>query len=104
MEYDAGDEKKVRKRKTKADIERERQVEELKKLLEDKGSRYFLWRLLEYCQVFHTTSYHDPTALAINSGKRDPGIWVIAEIFEANPNAYTLMRQEAQEREKYVRK
>lgn len=100
MRQDHGDRSQVRQRKTKQQLEEERCREELRKLLQHRGNRYFLWRLLSECSVFHSTSVPNPSDMAIRSGKRDAGIWVLTEILNADESAYFKMTSEAREREK----
>lgn len=100
--YDAGDEVKVKKRKTKAQLERERQVEELREILSTKGGRYFVWRILTYCNLYKTLSWADAHQMAILSGMRDVGLYTVGEINEVDPSGKLLMQMqtEAHEREK----
>lgn len=97
--YDAGDEVKVRKRKTKAQLEEERCQEELRQILSTPGGRYWIWRLLSECGVFRTMSEETPHKMAVFSGLRDAGLWTLAEVFAADKNAFQKMQLEANERE-----
>ena len=99
MRKDHGDQTQVKKRKTKAQLEKERCQEELRQLLSHKANRYFLWRLLSECGLYRSTSV-DPHSMAIMSGKRDIGIWLITEMFNADENAFSRMQLEAKRREK----
>lgn len=92
--YDAGDEAKVQKRKTKAQLAREKELEDFKQILATKAGRAFLWRLLEWCGVYHTSFTGNSTTF-FNEGKRDIGLKLIEEIFSADPKAYGLLREEA---------
>lgn len=95
--YDAGDEKQVRKRKTKDQLKREQQLVELKAILDTRFGRDLLWRMLERCSVFKTTFSSEPLTMAFNEGKRQIGLWLLKEINEAQPKAYSLMTQENNE-------
>lgn len=99
MRKDHGDQTQVKKRKTKAQLESERCQEELRQLLSHKSNRYFVWRLLSECGLFRSTSA-DPHNMAIMSGKRDVGIWLITEMFKADDTAFSKMQLEAKRREK----
>jgi|TARA_Y100000310_G_scaffold171987_2_gene172114 hypothetical protein len=96
---DVGDDTQVKKRKTKAQLRREHEQEELRQLLSTPGGRYFLWRLLDYCKLFHTISSNNSIDMALLSGRRDAGLWVFAEIMETAPNTWTIMKEEANQRE-----
>lgn len=100
MRQDRGDHSQVKERKTRARKEAELCREELRKLLQHKGNRYFLWRLLSHCSVFQSTSVADPHDMAIRSGLRDAGVWVLTEILQADEDAYFRMTSEARERER----
>ena len=99
MEVD-NEEVTTQRRKKKVDLELERQREEFRKLLQFPGNRYWLWRLLSRCHIFHTISDLDPHMMAVKSGKRDVGLEVLNEIFDVEPKIFTLIQQEAVEREK----
>lgn len=98
MDYDAGDEGQVNKRKTKAQLQKERNQEELRQILATSGGRYWIWRLLEYCGVFKSMSDELPHMMAIRSGLRDAGLWTLSEILEVDSNILSKMRQEAKDR------
>lgn len=92
--YDSGDEKQVRKRRTKAQLQREKELAELMSILETKPGRAFTWRLLNQCGVFKTTFANDANLTAFNEGKRQMGLWLLSEIMTASPNSYSLMQAE----------
>jgi hypothetical protein len=97
---DAGDEKVVKAEQRKFKLRRQREQQEMKKLLEVEGNRALLWRFLEYCKVFDADPPMDINHLAIKSGIRNAGLWMLNEILEAKPNMLSVMKQEAVEREK----
>lgn len=95
--FDAGDEKQVRKRKTKAQLAREREVEELRVLLKTKPGRDLLWRVLSQCKIYTFDFLPDGNQLYFDHGKRSIGGWLLQEVFTADAGAYTLMQSEAKE-------
>lgn len=95
--YDAGDEGQVKKKKTKAQIHKEQDKEDLKEILLSPGGRRFLWKLLEECGVYKI-SFTGNSHTFFNEGKRQIGLRLIEDIFDASPNAYTEMRSEATQR------
>lgn len=99
MDYDAGDEKQVKSRKTKAELERERQLEELRTILSTEGGRYFLWRVLAVTGIFHSNSDPDTVRMAIKSGRRDVGLEIMHEIIQADEKAFNKMQIEGRERD-----
>lgn len=82
--------------------EEERCREELHYLLQFPGNRYFVWRLLSECGVYHSLSHYDSHEMAIRSGRRDIGLWVLDEMFRADKEAFVRMQNEAQKREKEI--
>ena len=96
--YDAGDEGQVKKKKTKAQIHKEQNREDLKAILDMPGGRRFLWKLLEECGVYKISFIGEPYQTAFNEGKRQIGLRLIEDIFDAYPHAYTGMRVEATHR------
>ena len=95
-DYDAGEEQGVAKRKNKAGLVRQRETEDLRKVLATKEGRATLWRVLEECSPFllsfagentHTTAFHE--------GRRSVGNWLWNEVFTSDEEAGNLMRREA---------
>ena len=95
---DTGDEKQVKAKKTAHELRRDREVEETKALLSTYGGRSFMWRLLTECGVYHQAPGSVDEVLRFE-GKRDVGLWTINEVFTADPKAYTIMRNEASQRQ-----
>lgn len=94
---DVGDKKSVKNRRTKTNFDDKRLTNGLRLALENRDSRYFLWRFLCHTGLYHTSSHLDPHGMAIASGKRDMGLWLIEQLFTADPNSYTILRAEAGE-------
>lgn len=101
---DAGDEDDVRKRKTRAQLVREREVAELAKMLDTSWGRAVIWRILER-GGFHKLSFAgaDTHLTAFNEGRRDIANWVLSECLTARPQCYNVMRNEADERDQSLR-
>ena len=95
--YDAGDVGQVQKRKTKAQIYKEQNNEDLKNILSSAGGRRFLWKMLEECGVYKISFTGDDRTI-FNEGKRQIGLRLIEDIFDASPNSYAEMRLEAIQR------
>jgi hypothetical protein len=96
---DVGEKSIVRKRKKAAKLLLLQEIEETRRLLETPGGRWFLWRLLEECGVYRTFGVQDSHSMAMLSGRRDIGLWIIGKVFEANPNGYRLLMEEQKERD-----
>ena len=97
MAQDVGDEKQVREKKTRAQLELERDRAELHAMLKEPTVRAFIWRLLKECQI--SSFGFSGEALIRAEGARKVGAWVIEEVDAADPRAYSIMRDEATSRE-----
>ncbi len=95
--YDAGDEWAVKKKKTKAQIHKEQDKEDLKEILLSPGGRRFLWNLLQECRLYKISFTGDNMTI-FNEGKRQIGLRLIEDIFDASPNAYLEMHLEGKDR------
>jgi len=96
---DVRDEKQVKKKKVTYSLERENQLEEVRRIIDTPFGRGFLWRILSHCKVFHSISRHDALAMAAASGGRDVGLWILKEIEQADRNGYMKLIKEDQKRE-----
>lgn len=93
------DEEIVEEQLRKAKLKEERAKEELRTILEDDKVRYWIWQILTQCGVFHTLSAADTHQMAIRSGRRDIGLWILEQVFEADKAAFHKMQIEAEDRE-----
>jgi len=91
---DVGDVKQVRKRRTKAKIRRDNELEDIRVILNTPQGRRFLWRVISECGIFQTSSHASPHGMAIKSGGKDKGLWLLSEINEADKNGYLKLIQE----------
>jgi hypothetical protein len=100
IHYDAGDSNQVEKRKTKAQLQREREIAEVHQILSSKSGRAFMWRALEQAG-FHKLSFEGEAThqTAFNEGRRSIANWLLSEALTAMPQCYNLMRDEALSRE-----
>jgi hypothetical protein len=99
MSEDVGDEVEVTKKVKGFQLIREREVEEMKQVLNTYGGRATLWRLLEECAIYTFGFCGDNDLLNHREGKREVGGWLIREIAEASPSAYMQMQNEAVSRD-----
>lgn len=76
-----------------------RLLEGLRDAIRTKGGREFIWELLSECAIFRSLSSNDAIHMALRSGRRDVGLWVLNNLFSADPMAFQLMQKEAHERE-----
>lgn len=102
MTYDAGDKVAVGQQKKKSKLQQERELEELRQLLEKPSHRAFLWRVLSQCGVYQTNSSPEQGVMAFREGRRSVGLWLIEQMLTAMPASYAIMREEAAIRESHL--
>ena len=97
-EYDAGDSGHVKKRKSKFQLAKERNDEELRVLINTTGGAYFIWRLMSECGMY-TASPDEPQGMAIHEGKRRIGQWILAELVGVEEELYSKVRNIGSQRQ-----
>jgi len=75
---------------------RDRELNDIKLILSSPEGRRFLWRVLSEAQVFRDGYVHGDAGFGTtyNSGRRGIGLWALAEIMEAKPDAFMQMQRE----------
>lgn len=84
------DELKERKGKSR----QERELADIKKLLGFPEGRRFIWKTLSKTGIFQSSFTGDNNVTNFKEGQRSVGLWLLAEVFEAKPDAYLQMQQE----------
>ena len=103
MSFDAGDGKAVKKRKTKLQIQRENELEELKLVLSSPQGRAVLWRFLGKAGIYEE-AFTGNSSTFYKCGKQALGLWLLSEITEADTKGYIQMQQEALNRDEEAKK
>lgn len=98
MSTDTASPEQVNKAENKQKTRRETELKTLKAMLSTVDGRSYFWKILSECGVYQTSFTGDNTTF-FNEGKRQVGLWLLAEIMEADPAAYGLMQLESQKRE-----
>lgn len=94
----AADEEQVKEAGKRDRMRREAEIRDLKVVLSTKEGRRFMWRLLSHCKVFG--SIWEPSAkIHYSSGMQDVGHFVMAEVIDAQEEAFVLMMKEAKQGE-----
>ena len=74
---------------------KKRNTADLQAVLKTVQGRRLVWRILQACRVRqHSFVPGDSTATAFHCGQQSIGLFLLAEIEDAAPNAYTQMRGE----------
>jgi hypothetical protein len=89
------DPKQVKEKGEKAKSRIQRDIDDMATILSDVRGRRFLWRYLQECGVFKTSFNNSGSVTAFNEGMRNIGLKLLAEIMEADSEAYTLMATES---------
>lgn len=88
----AGDPEQVKKASQKEKSLREQELNDLRWVLSQPQGRRHVWRLLEFCGVFKNSFTGNSTTF-YNEGMRNVGTKQLADIMEANPQAFIDMMQ-----------
>ncbi len=92
-----GDEVQVKDKRSKVQKLRDREIRGIQIFLENPDNQWFIWRILEKCNMWSSMSREAPHDMAILSGKRDIGLWLLEEIEEAVPEVYLTMQRTSKE-------
>ena len=86
----SGDKEQVKQAAQRERSRRERELNDIRELLDTAEGKRFLWRLLEYCRTFE--SIWDASArIHYRSGQQDVGHFLMAEIVAADADALIVM-------------
>ena len=91
----AADPEQVGKAGKSEQFQREQELNDLRAVIGEPAGRRVCWRLLGMMGVFETGFSTDALEMAYRAGRRDIGLGLLAEIGEANPEAWLTMQIEA---------
>lgn len=92
----AADKGQVKEQENKERRGRERELGDIRWILSSPQGRRFFWRYLGECGVFKT-SFTGSSQTFFNEGQRNVGLMLLADLNEAQPDAYVTMMKEAKE-------
>lgn len=99
----AGDPKQVKRAAETEKHRGERELNELREAALHLPSARVLWRVLEMAGTRRLSHVQgDPYQTAFNEGGRNIGNWLMAELFKADPDAYSRMQKDAADMESKV--
>ena len=75
---------------------RKQEVADLKWLAGNVQGRRFIWRLLDRAGIYRSSFNHSGSLMAFAEGKRDMGLFLLAEVSEASPNGFLKLIAENQ--------
>jgi hypothetical protein len=96
IELQSEESKKQRKEaEDKAQRLRDRELNDIRKVLEFPEGRRLLWRVMSEARMFHISFVPGcPDQTDFNEGQRRVGNWLYNQIFRANPSAFQKMQRE----------
>ncbi len=93
---DLSDKKQVKQAEIKLKLGRDLELSDIAFVLSTLEGRRFVWRLLSRCQVFRA-EYENSARIHFDAGQRNLGLFIMAEISEANENLLFKMMSENKE-------
>lgn len=74
---------------------RERELTDVREVIDSPQGRRFVWRLLSDARVFASCFVAgDPHSTSANEGKRDMGLLILNDLMVARPEAFAQMQRE----------
>jgi len=73
---------------------RQKEVEDMKRILKTPEGRRFVWRLWDMCGIFRNPFNPNSNQSAFNSGRMSVGHEVLIDVNDANVSAFAQMQQE----------
>lgn len=96
--YDASDPEQVNKQRVKAGRKKTKRLEVIKRLMDDKDGRAWVYELLERGHIYHTSFVPgDSHASAFKEGERNITNQLLIDVTAAASEEYLLMIREAKE-------
>lgn len=74
---------------------RDRDLSDLKKIIDRSEGRRFLWRLLSEAGVHRGSYASNALETAFKEGKRDIGLFVLTDLLSIQPEVISVMQREA---------
>lgn len=75
---------------------RKLEVADLKWLAGNVQGRRIVWRLLDRAGIYRSSFNHSGSLMAFTEGKRDMGLFLLAEVSEASPGGFLKLIAENQ--------
>jgi hypothetical protein len=94
----AADAEQVQEADRKERFEVKTQVKDLKAILSTQEGKRFIWRMVEQCGVYRGGFLPRDESI-FRDGEQNIGIWLLAQVTEANPNALIEMMKQGEKEE-----
>lgn len=99
IQKNVADENEVKRAKSKEKLARDSELNDIRYLLQSQQGRRFLWRLMGFCGLHEDPSHQRGDMTHQNIGRGNVARFLLAEIVEANDEAYLQMMREAKQGE-----
>lgn len=76
--------------------QRRHEVDDLKWLMGHAQGRRIVWRLLDRAGIYRTSFNTSGSVMALNEGRREMGLFLLAEVLEAAPDSFLKLLRENQ--------
>ena len=97
---DVGDVASVKVKRSRVQRLQDTNDEELRAVLSQPVGRAVVWRILQSCGIYQSSLNPDAMEMAAAEGRRNLGLWLMAEVHSADAQAYARMQGEAVAKEK----
>jgi hypothetical protein len=81
-EVEVSEEQRIAEAQKREGLQRLKELDELKLLLEYRQFRNFMWRVLSHASVFESI-WNEGPRIHYNSGRQDFGHWLLDEVTKA---------------------
>ena len=95
----SADKDQIAKAEEREDLDRHNELQDLKAVLAQGAGRRAIWRILCRCGMFKSSFTSHNSQTVFNEGMRNVGLFLVAEVNEADPTAYLKMMEEARDLE-----
>lgn len=82
---------------------RERELEDLLKVLSSPEGRRFVWRILSAAGIFRSSFAPDDRGTSFREGQRDIGLMVLEDVMLRKPERFVQMQQEHVAEQKQIK-
>jgi hypothetical protein len=97
--HNAADPELVDEQRRNARRKREGEIADLRAAMADPVASRVLWRVLAKCHVYETSFTGHGSRDAFNEGERNIGLFLIAEMTEADPAGFAKLMTEEKSRD-----
>lgn len=91
MLKNAADEQQVKEAARTGKRNRERDLDDLRAVLDTQPGLRLMWRILKEAGVFMTSFTGEAPSTFFNEGRREIGLRILADIIDVRPDAYLNM-------------